>query len=42
MEAEWDILHQRGGGLDRISDRQPAYDPMHFLYCSHMVNHVGI
>jgi hypothetical protein len=24
------ILHQRGGGLERISDKHPAYDPMHF------------
>jgi hypothetical protein len=29
--AEWDIiLHQWGGGLQRIFDRQPAYDPLHF------------
>jgi hypothetical protein len=27
--AEGDIiLHQRGGGLQRISDRHPAYDPV--------------
>lgn len=29
MGAESDIiLHQRGGGLQRISDRHPAYDPV--------------
>ena len=30
-EAERDIiLHQRGGGLERISDTHSAYDSMHF------------
>jgi len=24
------ILHQRGGGLQRISDRHSAYDPLYF------------
>lgn len=24
------ILQQRGGGLERISDAHPAYDPLHF------------
>jgi hypothetical protein len=28
--AENDILHQQGGGLQPINDRQPAYDPMYF------------
>ena len=25
------ILHQQGGGLQQINDRQPAYDPLNFL-----------
>ena len=29
--AKWDIiLHRRIRGLERISDRPPAYDPLHF------------
>jgi len=39
MGAEGDIIfHQRDGGLQRISDTQPAFDPLHFLCCSHIVN----
>ena len=24
------ILHQQGGGLQQINDRQPVYDPLYF------------
>jgi hypothetical protein len=31
MGAEQDlILHQQGGGLQQINDRQPAYNPLYF------------
>lgn len=35
--GEWDIiLHQQGGGLWHINNRQPVYDPLHFpLLLSH-------
>jgi len=36
------IFHQRDGGLQRISDMQPSFDPLHFLCCSHIVNWAGI
>jgi len=33
MGAERDIiLHQQGGGLQQINDRQPVYDPLNFLF----------
>jgi hypothetical protein len=34
MGVEGDIFHQRYAGLQRISDTQPAFDPLHFLCCS--------
>jgi hypothetical protein len=38
MGAEGDIFHQRYSGLQRINDTQPAFDPLHFLCRSHIVN----
>jgi len=38
VEAVWDIVHQWGGGLQKISDMQLPYDPLHFLYCFHLMN----
>lgn len=41
MGAERDIiLHQKGGRLQQIKERRPAYSPVYFPCCSNVVNQV--